>query len=120
MDLTPELTLPAPQWTKSTDEDWRGDFHTSYSLQINHGLKDEKGRLVGGFATIAQLPPDFASTYTEGGTKLFRLIINATRNDQIYGSGRSFSFHATLALAQKQAQRKFAEQLQSYTKKYAS
>jgi hypothetical protein len=114
MDLPlDEALVPTPTWTFDP-------HHESHHLSVDHHLRDEKGRAVGGQAVIHHLPPDFYSVLTEGGTKTFRVVVTPTRDHQTFGSGRSFSFHATLASAKAQAARDLQKQAQSYVKKYGS
>ena len=118
MDLNDGLS--APTWSAHLAKDHQGNVHESYALLVDHDLKDEKGRHVGGSATIVLLPKDFASVYTKDGTLLYRLMVYPTRNGETFGSSNSFSFHATLPQAQTQAHLKLEQQAKSYRKKYGA
>lgn len=106
--------------TTQTETDANG-IVTRETITAAHGIKDEKGREVGGYTTVARCDKRWDSaTYAYVATETFYVVrIQAARNGKHYGASSGSTECASLEAARTMAAKKLAAQAKSYAKKYA-
>jgi hypothetical protein len=103
-------------WTTQQADYW-------WSNTVDHGIRDEKGRAVGGYAGIHFLrppPPDSMWQYGAGREGKYELEVYAARDGKKYGAIPRGTVYDTLEEAQAAAAAKLAKQRAAYAKKYGA
>lgn len=95
---------------------WNGepDPDDLVSNVVNHGVCDERGRAVGGYAEIRRL----SSAYGDRAGK-YELSVFAARNGEKYGAIPPHTLYDTIEAAQSAAVPALLAQRKRYSKKYA-
>jgi hypothetical protein len=112
----------------------RDESETTITLERSLGLVDEKGRAVGGFASISKEPRyrgSWVAKYAPDGTYLetvhvrgeilgYEVEIRATRDGETYGASPRSTYYGTPEAALAAAMKGLAAQAKRYAKKYAA
>lgn len=116
----------AIEWTDKSCVDYYGQDRPLWvSNIVEHGVLDQKGRVVGGYIRIerwrmSEPDPENPGRYRDSGRYEWDVRIFATRNGERYGATPHGSRYKTLEQAQAAAVKKLSEQGRRYVKQYSA
>jgi UPF0288 family protein (methanogenesis marker protein 3) len=114
---TEEQSVRFNGWTHfhATSDQYQGPkallIYTSTQMVADFGLVDDKGRAVGGEATVTSV--------VRGDTTTYSVLVQPTRNGQSFGASQDAKRAESLDAAFKAARAGLARQAKSYAKKFA-